>query len=178
MYHPDVTDGVVLDLKIRGAEPSDTPEIKGLIISILEQEFHASMEFYGGTDLDDIPSNYSGAREAFYVAELNGRIVGTCGIKEDDAHTAMLRRVFLHPAHRKKGYGAILLGKAVDFCREQGYRTITFRGTSEMASAIQLCRRASFREREVLKIGALQVVILAKDIASTGNSARPVAARS
>ena len=171
-------DGVVLDLKIRKAEPSDTPEIKGLIISILEQEFHASMDFYGGPDLDDIATNYAGAREVFYVAEVNGRIVGTCGIKEDDEDTAMLRRVFLHPSHRGKGYGAILLGKAMDFCRDSGYRTITFRGTSEMASAIQLCRRASFREREVLKIGALQVVILAKDLAPSGSSARSVAARS
>lgn len=140
-------------MQIREFSATDSPKVKELILSVLEKEYPFDRKAYSDTDLANIGGTYGGPREVFFVIEDENKIIGTAGIKEDSKETALLRRVFVDPAERRKGYGSRLLTTAVEFCREKGYREVVFRATSKMTQAIELCKKKGFVEVETLDLG-------------------------
>ena len=64
------------------------------------------------------------AREAAWIAELDGRRVGCvfCVADEEDPATARLRILLVHPDGRGEGLGGRLVDEAVAFARAAGYR--------------------------------------------------------
>ena len=70
-------------MQIRTFENKDGDNVKDLIISILSNEYPFDKKVYENSDLSDIGQVYGGKRDAFFVVEFDGKIVGTVGIKED-----------------------------------------------------------------------------------------------
>ncbi|MDD5449265.1 MAG: GNAT family N-acetyltransferase [Candidatus Omnitrophica bacterium] len=140
-------------MKIRKFSEGDGPKVKELILSILETEYPFDRKAYSDTDLENIVSAYGGARDTFFVIEEGDRIIATAGIKEDTKETALLRRVFVDPSRRRRGYGAQLLDETIKFCRESGYKELAFRTTSKMTQAIELCKKKGFSEKEKIDLG-------------------------
>lgn len=140
-------------MEIRKFIETDGVKIKELILSILEKEYPFDRKAYSDTDLENIAATYGGPRDIFFVIEKEGQIIATAGIKEDSREVALLRRVFVSPAERRKGYGSKLLGKTVTFCEENGYKEMVFRATSKMVQAIELCKKSGFKEAEKLDLG-------------------------
>ena len=140
-------------MEIRKFNQVDSQKVKELILSILEKEYPFDRKAYADTDLENIAEIYGGIREFFFVIDDENKIIGTAGIKEDSKDTALLRRVFVDPAERRKGYGSRLLVKAIEFCREKGYKEIVFRATDKMTQAIELCKKNGFLEAEKLDVG-------------------------
>ena len=140
-------------MQIRKFTETDGPKIKELILSILEKEYPFDRKAYSDTDLENIYASYSGPRDTFFVIEKDGRIIATAGIKEDSGHIALLRRVFVDPDERRKGYGSNLLDETIKFCREAGYKELAFRTTSKMVQAIELCKKKGFKEIEKIDLG-------------------------
>ncbi|MBI4335334.1 MAG: GNAT family N-acetyltransferase [Candidatus Omnitrophica bacterium] len=138
---------------IRKFVDGDGPKVKALILSILESEYPFDRKAYSDTDLDNISGAYGGIRDTFFVAEKEGEIIATAGIKEDAKDSALLRRVFVNPNQRRKGYGALLLGEAIKFCKDRGYKELVFRTTGKMTQAIELCKKKGFTEIEKLDLG-------------------------
>ena len=95
--------------------------------------------------------------EAFFIAQEDGRVVGTVGIKREDKRAAFLRRLFVLPAYRHKRIGSALIDRAVQFCREVGYDEVVFKTTSTMQRAIELCKRKGFIQRARLDLGSIQL---------------------
>ncbi|NQT47065.1 MAG: GNAT family N-acetyltransferase [Candidatus Omnitrophica bacterium] len=149
---------------IRQFKQEDNQGVKDLIISVLTKEFPFDKKAYSDSDLNCVKSVYGGSRETFYVVEDKGHIVGTVGVKEDGKTTALMRRIFLDPAYRGKGIGTTLVDKVMEFCLENGYSHIVFRGTSRMVRAIDLCKKKGFTERERLDIGGINLHTLQLDI--------------
>ncbi|MFH1847625.1 MAG: GNAT family N-acetyltransferase [Candidatus Omnitrophota bacterium] len=135
----------------------DGGKVKELILSILEKEYPFDRKAYSDTDLDSIGEVYGGPREIFYVIDVNGRLVGTAGIKEDSKEVALLRRVFVDPKERRKGYGSLLLEETIRFCKKMEYRHLVFRTTSKMEQAILLCKKKGFAEKEKLDLGGFSI---------------------
>jgi len=150
--------------EIRKIRRSDEAAVKALIHGVLENEFPGDSRAYSYEDLDDLVDHYDGKGEVFFVAEKDGRLVGTVGIKRDGPETAMLRRIFVEKRHRGKGYGEKLLDAAIRFCTEQKYDRITFRGTNRMQTAIQLCTKKGFETDGISELGDLDLVILSKKL--------------
>jgi N-acetylglutamate synthase-like GNAT family acetyltransferase len=140
-------------MEIRKFVEKDGPAVKELILSILEKEYPFDRKAYSDTDLQNIGATYGGPRDTFFVIEKDGGIIATAGIKEDSRETALLRRVFVNPAYRRKGYGSKLLEETIRFCRELGYGELVFRTTSKMVQAIELCKKNGFKEIEKLDLG-------------------------
>jgi len=140
-------------MQIRKFTETDGPKIKELILSILEKEYPFDRKAYSDTDLENIYASYGGPRDTFFVIEKDDKIVATAGIKEDSGHIALLRRVFVDPDERRKGYGSSLLDEAVKFCRDTGYKELAFRTTSKMVQAIELCKKKGFKEIEKIDLG-------------------------
>lgn len=113
---------------------------------------------YPHSDLESIPKVYGGKREIFFVGEENGEIIGTIAIKEESRKVAIIRRLFVSPNYRGKGYGLALIDKALDFCRKNGYREIIFHSSARMKAAIGLCLKKGFLERQRLNFDGVDVI--------------------
>jgi N-acetylglutamate synthase-like GNAT family acetyltransferase len=136
---------------------ADSKGAKELILSILTKEYPFDKSAYSDSDLDRIDEVYGGERESFFVIDSNGRIAGTVGVKEDSKENALMRRLFVGPADRRRGYGTELLKKAVAFCREKGYKRLYFRCTDRMVDAMRLCLKQGFKDVETLEVAGFKI---------------------
>lgn len=148
-------------VKIRRFNAKDQGQVKKIITGIITKEFAMDQKAYPHSDLDSISDVYGGAREGFFVGEDKGRIVGTVAVKEESRDTAILRRLFVSPEYRGKGYGRLLIEKALDFCREKGYHEVIFHASNAMKAAMGLCRSKGFNEKQKLELGDVDIIKLA-----------------
>lgn len=142
----------------RAYKESDAAQVKELISSIMRNEFKQELRAYPEDDLTNISKVYGGKKDIFLVAEEGQRIVGTVAIKGEDDGVALLRRLFVHPEYRHKGYGLNLLDEAINFCKHQGYRVIVFRSTDRMTQANNLCQKKGFVERAKVNFGPFRIL--------------------
>lgn len=142
---------------LRTFRKEDAKGVKDLILSILTKEYPFDKSAYSDSDLERIDEVYGGEKDSFFVIEADGDIVGTAGVKEESGDDALLRRMFVDLKHRRHGYGTELLTKAIDFCKEKGYKHIYFRCTDRMGDAIRLCMKSGFKETETLEVGGFKI---------------------
>ena len=144
-------------MQVRTFEHKDSDKVKNLILSILTKEYPFDKSVYENSDISDIAECYNGKRDIFLVVESEGRILATIGIKEDSEDTALIRRLFVDPACRRKGYGALLLDKGIRHCKKNNFKHIVFRTTGRMAQAINLLKKLRFKETEKIDLGGFQI---------------------
>lgn len=93
----------------------------------------------------DFAARRDPAREAGWIAELDGRRVGcvlcTAG---DDGDTARLRTLLVAPEARGRGTGALLVDTCLAFARDAGYRRIELWTYDVLAAAGRIYRAAGF----------------------------------
>ena len=151
-------------MQVRTFEHKDGNDVKALIVSILTTEYPFDKSIYENSDLSDINHAYGGKRDGFFVIESEGKILGTIGIKEDSEDMALVRRLFVDPSCRRKGYGELLLDKAVRHCRKNNFKHIVFRTTGRMIQAINFLKKAKFKEIEKIDLSGFQIYKFVLDI--------------
>jgi len=151
-------------MKVRSFREGDEAAVKELVSTILNREFLLEKKAYSDTDLNMISKVYTGSRNIFLIGEVDDQIIGTAAVKEDDRDTALLRRVFVNPAYRGKKFGSRLVDEALQFCRQQGYKKVVFRGTTGMSAAISLIRKKGFSEIERLRFGEVEMIHFALNL--------------
>lgn len=151
-------------MQVRIFKEEDFPKIRELILSILTKEYPFDKSCYSDSDLYALDKTYGGTRDNFFVAEDNKQIIGTAGIKEETDKIALLRRLFVSPESRGKGYGKILVDKAVEFCKKNGYSHIVFRTTDKMLQAIELCKKKGFKQIESADLGGFKIYKFRLDV--------------
>jgi GNAT superfamily N-acetyltransferase len=72
----------------------------------------------------DYAADHDPRREAAWIAELDGRRVGCVFLVADEATTAKLRILLVHPDGRGHGLGARLVDTCVEFARRAGYERV------------------------------------------------------
>jgi len=144
-------------VEIRRFAPGDEKQVSRLINAIMADEFSADQAAYPTDDIDDIPRSYGGLGEAFFVATIDGQIVGTVAIKKEDERIALMRRLFVDRKHRKKQIGVKLIERAVEFCEELGYGEMIFKTTSRMQAAILVCQKMGFVQRAKIELGPIEL---------------------
>jgi len=148
-------------MQIRSFQPTDSSSIKSLISSIMKKEYPGDEKAYQYGDLENISQAYGNLKEKFLVMEEDSEIIGTVGIKQDSDTTALLRRLFVHPSHRGRDIGIMLVDTAIDFCKMNGYKLVVFRATSNMSPAIKLLtNKKNFQESERLLFNGIEVIVL------------------
>ena len=144
-------------MQVRKFERKDSENVKKLILSILTKEYPFDKSVYENSDISNINDTYGGRKDIFFVIESDDDIIGTVGVKEDSRDTALLRRLFIKPSCRRKGYGSLLLSKALNHCRKNHFKQVVFKATGRMAQAINLLKKSGFREIEKIDLGGFQI---------------------
>lgn len=93
----------------------------------------------------DYAADHDPSREAAWIAELDGRRVGSVFCVADDGNTAKLRILLVDPAARGHRLGSRLVAQCVDFAREAGYERIRLWTNDTLAAARRIYLAAGFR---------------------------------
>lgn len=92
----------------------------------------------------DYAAAHDPAREAVWIAEVDGRPAGSIACMKADAETAKLRLLLVEPSARGLGIGERLVAECVRFAGRAGYRRMTLWTTSGLATARRIYQRAGF----------------------------------
>lgn len=85
-------------------------------------------------------------REAAWVAELDGRRVGSVYCVRRSDEVAQLRLLFVDSEARGHGVGRLLVERCIDFARERGYERMMLSTVSPLESARRIYEAAGFRQ--------------------------------
>jgi GNAT superfamily N-acetyltransferase len=84
--------------------------------------------------------------EAAWVAELDGRRVGSVYCVRHSDEVAQLRLLFVDSEARGHGVGRLLVERCIDFARERGYERMMLSTVSPLESARRIYEAAGFRQ--------------------------------
>jgi len=93
----------------------------------------------------DYAGDHDDAREAAWVAELDGRRAGCVFCIAADDQTAQLRMLLVGPAARGHGIGARLVDQCLDFARESGYKRMKLWTNHPLVAARRIYLSRGFR---------------------------------
>ncbi len=145
-------------VQIRRLQGEDAEAVKKLITGIVDGEFREEKSALSLGDLENLEASYGNFGEAFFVAEEGRKIIGTVAVKREDNRIALLRRIFVAPEYRMRQIGLRLLDRAIEFCKEVGYRELIFKTTSRMSAAIELVKKRGFQSRAKVPLGQVELL--------------------
>lgn len=134
-----------MPLFIRPFEPRDQPAARRLIQAGLGEHF-GWIDQTRNPDLDDIAANYVQRSHAFFVAEIDGELVGTAALVTESEETGRIVRMSVSKAHRRKGIGRALVHHLLDVARRKGFRLVRVGTNNGWEDAIGLYRDCGFSE--------------------------------
>ena len=92
----------------------------------------------------DYAAEHDPAREAAWIAEVDGRRAGCVFCVAEDEHVAKLRILLVDPVARGLGLGGRLVDECLSFARAAGYRRITLWTNDVLVSARRIYEAAGF----------------------------------
>jgi putative acetyltransferase len=139
-----------MDIKIREIDAGDDAALFRIIETVMS-EFNASREgtVLGDPVIHNLSRSFEEDNAVYYVAEVNGKIAGGCGVKQLEGTAEKiceLQRMFLLPEARGKGLGAKLLGLCLQRAKEFGFDQCYLETLPSMSSAYSLYIKAGFRD--------------------------------
>ncbi len=138
------TDNTLPGLKVRSYQPSDQPAVSWLYDHGLLAGQIAPNDT--GADIDNVREAYFDSdRHHFWVAEVDGKVIGMIGVASDEPHTAEVRRLRVDPAYQKTPIAAKLLETAVNHCKHHGYLKVRLDTRFERNAAVGLFDHLGFQ---------------------------------
>lgn len=120
-------------MEVRRAVAEDSPAV-GAVVRAVYDEFGFTWDDAGyHADLRDVEASYA----AFFVAEANGRIVGTAGLTA----AGSLERLYVLSGSRGSGAGSALLRTVAEEARGRGHRRLEIWTDKRLEDAHRLYQR-------------------------------------
>lgn len=140
---------MTLAWKIRPIEPRDEAAVARIIRTVMP-EYGAVGDGFAINDpeVDWMQRAYSLPRSAYFVVELEGKVVGGGGIAPlvgGDDDTCELRKMYFLKSVRGRGIGKEMLRRCVDAARSFGFRYCYLETLAGMHDAIRLYERHGFK---------------------------------
>jgi GNAT superfamily N-acetyltransferase len=130
---------------IRPWQPADADAVIDMIVSIQQGEFGLPITAADQPDLADVDGFYRASGGEFWVADLDGKVVGTIaalGIGDGDV---ALRKMFVHADHRGgAGLSAQLMDTLLRWAETSGCRCIYLGTTAVMLAAHRFYAKVGF----------------------------------
>lgn len=134
---------------IRKIKLEDNKEIATIIRSCLT-EFGANKPgtVYYDASTDNLFQLFTEKNSAYFIAELDGVIVGGGGIFPSDGlpnDTCELVKMYLLPTARHSGLGAALMLKCLETAKSNGFNKIYLESMPELKRAISVYEKFDFK---------------------------------
>jgi putative acetyltransferase len=102
---------------IQRYDDSKKKEVRDIILKIL-LEHGFEYDRLKDADLEDINDYYFGSGGTFFVGIVDGKVVGTAGVRKLQGNLCEIRRIYLNKDFRGKGNGKQLFKAALDFAEK------------------------------------------------------------
>jgi GNAT superfamily N-acetyltransferase len=96
-------------------------------------------------DLNDPQKYYIDKGGIFYVVKEHKKIVGTVAVINKGDHVAELKRMYVNKEYQGKGLGTGLLGKAVEFCKQNKFTKVEFETNKLFTAAHRFYQKHGFK---------------------------------
>jgi DNA-binding MarR family transcriptional regulator/GNAT superfamily N-acetyltransferase len=132
---------------VRPPGPGDIGWVVGIHARLYAQEygwdsrFEALVAEIAGAFL----KNFDPKRERCFIAEMDGRPVGSAFLVRDSDEVARLRLLIVDPVARGRGLGKRMTQECIGFAREAGYRRLTLWTHSVLTAARHIYDQAGFK---------------------------------
>ena len=137
-----------MNIIIRNIQVTDNPFLSKIVKNTLA-EFganHPNTVYYDPTT-DALFELFQKEGAVYFVAELNGEVVGGGGIYPTDglpADTCELVKMYLLPKARGTGLGRTLIEKNLHFAKEAGYKKVYLETMPELKQALNVYAKFGF----------------------------------
>ena len=131
---------------IEPARAADAPAVIALIGRVFAEydfSWDPSVEV---PDLFDLERHYGGEAGAFWVARLDGRVVGSVGVERLPDGRAELHRLYLDATLRGRGVGRALVEAVLEWCRAAGVARLTLWSDTRFDRAHRLYEGMGFTQ--------------------------------
>ncbi len=135
-------------VQISRFEPADEAGVIEVILPIQQAEFGIAITAADQPDLRAIDEFYQQGCGDFWVAKVDGQVVGTLGLKDIGEGRAALRKMFVAQGYRGAAFGtaARLLATLLVAARERGVRQILLGTTAQFLAAHRFYEKHGFTE--------------------------------
>lgn len=137
-------DGIV----IREIQKEDNPQIAAVIREVFTiDDYPKTGTAFADPQLDCMFETYDKPRAAYFVVEINSKIVGGAGVSQLDhseENTCELQKMYFLPEARGKGIGGQMIQKCLEKAAEFGYGKCYLETLPEMLAAQHLYKKAGF----------------------------------
>lgn len=132
---------------IRPATNKDRETVQNLIFSVL-REYKLPVEpDKTDSDLKDLEANYSEKGDFFGVLELDGKTIATLAVSKLSNEVCELRKMYMLPEFRGKGFGKLMVNYAINYARTKGFKKIELETASALKEAISLYQKIGFKRK-------------------------------
>ena len=126
--------------------PEDIAAVEGLFrlyLRFVEDFLGASLDFQGTErEFATFPATY----DALFLARLDGKAVGACGVKPFDPGRCELKRLFVRPEGRGHALGRRLTEAAIRDARGRGYTAMLLDTNPGLLHANRIYEALGFRD--------------------------------
>lgn len=133
----------------RKIQTKDNSEIAKIIRTALEEYDEAKPgTVYTDPTTDALFELFSTPNSAYFIAELDGKILGGCGIFPTmnlPAGYAELVKIYLKKEYRGLGIGRELMNRSIDFAKQTGYTHLYLESFPSLKEAIELYQKMDFK---------------------------------
>ena len=141
------------DIVIRSFKEEDAPQVRELHIRVnrllsppdLRDAFEAYIERSLVDEIDRIQPYYAERDGGFWVAILEGKLVGMFGLERASPHSMELRRMYVEPSVRRQGIGQLMLRFAEDECRRRKAFQLELCTAEIQSAALALYKSAGYQ---------------------------------
>ncbi len=144
-----MTTATQLNLHVRPITLDDNPQIAQVIRDV-SAEFGLTADkgfTVADPNLDHLFELYSEPDSAYWVIELEGKIVGGGGVAPlqcSEEGVCELQKMYFMPAVRGLGLARELAMQAMDFARERGFKLCYLETTASLTRAVRLYEHLGF----------------------------------
>jgi putative acetyltransferase len=133
---------------VRPVTPSDNAAVAAIIRTVMP-EFGAGGRGFAihDTEVDNIYEAYTQPRAAYFVCEIDGKVVGGGGVApllNGDANTCELKKMYFLPEGRGKGLGRKMVETCLRAARDIGFEYCYLETFSTMKDAMVLYGKMGF----------------------------------